>query len=300
MEEAKEKGNADFKAGKNQSAIDHYTAGINADPYNKTLTSTLYANRAACYLKLKKYDEAVSDCNKAIELNDGYAKAYLRRGEARMGLEDYEEALRDFNRCDQLDPRLGAQERIRIANQESKKASRKDYYKVLGVEKTAKEDELKKAYRKLALRWHPDKNSQTEEKKKEAEKKFKDINEAYAVLSDKEKKRQYDIGSDPNNPNAGFEGFSGGGGGGQGFSTGGFSQGGFSQGGFDAGDIDPNFIFKTFFGGEDPFASFGLGGQGGKPGGPGGAQRTTFMFGGPGGMGGPGGAQKTTFQFKRN
>ena len=62
-----------------------------------------------------------------------------------------------------------------------------DYYQVLGVEKKATADEIKKAYRKLALKWHPDKNSN-----KGAEEKFKKISEAYAVLSDTEKRQQYD------------------------------------------------------------------------------------------------------------
>lgn len=64
----------------------------------------------------------------------------------------------------------------------------KDYYKILGVEKTATQDEIKKAYRKLAMKYHPDKNPDN----KEAEKKFKDINEAHAVLSDPEKRKKYD------------------------------------------------------------------------------------------------------------
>lgn len=64
----------------------------------------------------------------------------------------------------------------------------KDYYKILGVEKTASQDEIKKAYRKLALKYHPDKNKGD----KASEEKFKEISEAYAVLSDAEKRKEYD------------------------------------------------------------------------------------------------------------
>lgn len=64
----------------------------------------------------------------------------------------------------------------------------KDYYKVLGVKKTATQDEIKKAYRKLALKYHPDKNRDN----KEAEDKFKELNEANEVLSDKDKRKKYD------------------------------------------------------------------------------------------------------------
>ena len=64
----------------------------------------------------------------------------------------------------------------------------KDYYHVLGVAKNASDEEIKKAYRKLAMKYHPDRNPN----KKEAEERFKEINEAYAVLSDKEKRKQYD------------------------------------------------------------------------------------------------------------
>src|SRR6187455_2807783 len=65
----------------------------------------------------------------------------------------------------------------------------KDYYKVLGVDKKATQDEIKKAFRKLALKYHPDKNP---DNKKEAEEKFKLINEANEVLGDPEKRKKYD------------------------------------------------------------------------------------------------------------
>ena len=69
-----------------------------------------------------------------------------------------------------------------------------DYYQVLGVDKKASADEIKKAYRKLAIKWHPDKNPNN---KVASEEKFKKISEAYAVLSDPEKRQQYDnFGSD--------------------------------------------------------------------------------------------------------
>ena len=82
-------------------------------------------------------------------------------------------------------------------------AESKDYYSILGVSKDATADDLKRAYRKLAKQYHPD-AQHTEEDKKNAEAKFKEINEAYSVLSDENKRAQYDrFGS--NFEQAGFE-----------------------------------------------------------------------------------------------
>lgn len=99
-------------------------------------------------------------------------------------------------------------------------AEKRDYYEVLGLKKGASEEEIKKAFRKMALKYHPDRNPGD----KEAEEKFKEVNEAYSILSDPDKKNKYDrFGFAGVDPNAGFGG-AGGGFGGFGGGAGGFED----------------------------------------------------------------------------
>lgn len=119
-------------------------------------------------------------------------------------------------------------------------ANKRDYYEVLGVNKNATDDELKKAYRKLAKKYHPDANP---DNKAEAEAKFKEVNEAYETLSDSQKRRMYDqFGTaDP-------QGFGGGAGGPFGGQGGYYSYNGSGFDGFgDFGDLGD--IFSSIFGG---------------------------------------------------
>ncbi|KAG2110237.1 uncharacterized protein F5147DRAFT_689724 [Suillus discolor] len=154
-----------------------------------------------------------------------------------------------------------------------------DYYKTLGISRDAGEDEIKKAYKKMALKWHPDRNGGSEE----SSKKFKEISEAFEVLSDKNKRTIYDQvgeeglkGAGGSAPGAGFPGFAGG----SGFPGGATFTFTSSPGGGGFAPSDPQKIFEQIFsqfgGGFGGMGgSGGMGGMGGSP-----------MFGG---MGGPSG-----------
>ena len=129
----------------------------------------------------------------------------------------------------------GLREKIQQAKLELKKSKRKDYYKILEVDQNADDDQIKKAYKKAALKWHPDKHqNDDEEGKKQADIMFKDVGEAYEILQDSQKRRRYDQGAD-------LEELQGQGGG---------------------GHMDPNDIFQMFFSsGGGPFGGGGGGGH---------------------------------------
>jgi len=225
----KEEGNTAFKAGNLDEAYKLYSEALLIDPCNRSTNAKLHFNRATVAAKLKKTGECLADCDKALELDPNYTKAALRRAKCYMETEQYEEAIRDYERILKSDKsNMEYRQLLQEAKLELKKSKRKDYYKILGVEKSANDDEIKKAYRKRAMVHHPDRHSSaSEDEKKEHETKFKEVGEAYAILSDEKKRRMYDSGQDLED------------GGGHGFH-----------------DVDPNSIFQAFFGG-------GMGGMGG-------------------------------------
>jgi DnaJ family protein C protein 7 len=190
--------------------------------------------------KLKNWDEAVGYATKAIEINPKHAKSFAVRANLYKDKDMFEEAIRDYDNFLKSDPKnveiKNELHRTKIALAQSKK---KDYYKILGVSRNATEDELKKAYKTLAKAHHPDRHSNaTQIEQKKQEKLFKDLGQAYAVLSDPTKRRKYDMGAyDENSSGDGFS----------------------SAAGFNAG-FDPSMFFSAFMNQQQGGGGFNPGG----------------------------------------
>lgn len=208
-------------------------------------------------LQLKDYPSAIADCTRALNLDPSYTKARKTKARATGESGDWETATREYKVIAESNPEEpNIQKDIRNAELELKKSKRKDLYKILGVEKDAGDQEIKKAYRKLAIVHHPDKNPDDEG----AAGRFKDIGEAYETLSDPEKRARYDSGEDLIDPNEMFA-----------------QQGGFPGGGGASMNISPEVLFQMMNGGGGGGFSFSTGGMGG---------------GMPGGFGGGGGGRR--------
>ncbi|XP_013775928.1 dnaJ homolog subfamily C member 7-like [Limulus polyphemus] len=215
----KEEGNVFFKEGNYQEAHNIYTEALSIDLSNISTNAKLYFNRATVCAKMARINEAIEDCSKAINLDENYIKAYLRRAKCYMETQMYEEAVRDYETVYAKEKRQEYKQILNHAKFELRKSKRKDYYKILGVSRNAMNDEIKKAYRKKALLCHPDRHTNaTEDERKEQERKFKQIGEAYSILSDSSKRNRYD----------------------KGFDTGDLGDAG-------TGGMDPNDIFESFF-----------------------------------------------------
>lgn len=197
LKEMKENGNMLFKSGRYREAHVIYTDALKIDEHNKDINSKLLYNRALVNTRIGSLREAVVDCNRVLELNSQYLKALLLRARCHNDLEKFEEAVADYETALQQEKTPEIKRLLRDAKFALKKSKRKDYYKILSVARNANEDEIKKAYRKKALIHHPDRHAgKSAEERKEEELKFKEIGEAYAILSDARKKSRYDSGQD--------------------------------------------------------------------------------------------------------
>ncbi|KAK1819405.1 hypothetical protein LTR12_006231 [Friedmanniomyces endolithicus] len=252
LDRMKEEGNGHFKYGRYQQAVDVYTAALDVDPVNKGTNAKILNNRAMCHAKLKHWALAREDCDRALALDPSYTKARKTRAKALGESGNWEEAVREYKNIAETSPEEpGIAKEVRNAEMELKKSKRKDYYKILGIGKEATEQEVKRAYRKLAVVHHPDKNPGDPD----AEERFKDIQEAHETLIDAAKRERYDSGVDLVDP---AEQFGGGGFGGMGGMGGGGMGGGMQ--------IDPEVLAQLFgqAGGRGGGGGFSFGGGGGR------------------------------------
>ncbi|KAL8168020.1 hypothetical protein V2J09_009519 [Rumex salicifolius] len=203
--------------GKLRVSVEDYKTALALDPNHTAYNVHLHLALCKVLVKLGRGKDALNSCTDALNIDEELTEALVQRGEAKLLVEDWE----------------GADVEIREALMRAEKAlklsKRKDWYKILGVSKMASVAEIKRAYKKLALQWHPDKNVDNSE---EAENKFRDIAAAYEVLGDEEKRTRYDRGEDED------MGMGGGGGGFGGFNP--FGAGGHQytfhfEGGFPGG-----------------------------------------------------------------
>ncbi|XP_017784757.1 PREDICTED: dnaJ homolog subfamily C member 3 isoform X2 [Nicrophorus vespilloides] len=156
-----------------------------------------------CYMKDEQTSEAVSACSDVINVQQDL-NVYCDRAEAYIMSDLFDDAIRDYKSALEIDQNFErAKEGLQRAQKLQQQSERRDYYKILDVKKSATKKEIVKAYRKQAQKWHPDNYQLDEKMKKIAEKKFIDIAAAKEVLTDEEKRRQFDNGEDPLDPESG-------------------------------------------------------------------------------------------------
>jgi len=246
--ELKEEGSNLYKNNKTKEAIEKWEKSVSLDIYHKKFNSLVYGNLMTAYNKLNDNSKSLKAINEALRLDPNFAKGYFKRGQIYCKIEDYQEAAKDYQTAQNLDPSLNLQGEIqKVSQKASKQAKTKDYYAIIGVKKDATNSEITKAYRKLCLKYHPDRQD-NEEAKELANKKMLDINEAYGVLKDADKRKKYDMGgvegANMDFPTSDFSGFSGF----PGFNMGGNGGGkqSFKFTSSNGGDIPPQF-YQMFF-----------------------------------------------------
>ncbi|KAM3398426.1 hypothetical protein P3S68_001941 [Capsicum galapagoense] len=240
-------GNAAFQSGKHAEAVEHYTAAVSCNFESRPFTAICFCNRAAAYRAMGQISDAIADCSLAIALDGNYAKmldecgstlnffylkALSRRASLFEMIRDYEQAASDLQRVVSLltrnmENKVGGsgsgshnnmssvneirqtQQKLAAMEEEARKEIPLNFYLILGIDSSVGASEIRKAYRKAALKHHPDKAGQSlarndnaddglwkeiaEEVHKDADRLFKMIGEAYAMLSDFAKRSRYDL-----------------------------------------------------------------------------------------------------------
>lgn len=171
-----------------------YTEALEVDPLNHATNSNILHNRALVNTKLGYFQDAIADCTNALSKNSSNLKGLILRGKCQNHVKNFKEAVKDLEATWKLEKTDEIWDLLNEAKAGLNGRNWKNYYKILGIGRHASDDEIKKAYKKQALVHHPDKQAnKSDEEKREHEKNFKEVGEAYAILSDPCKKKRFDI-----------------------------------------------------------------------------------------------------------
>ncbi|XP_043508586.1 dnaJ homolog subfamily C member 3 [Frieseomelitta varia] len=184
------------------NCIDSALPVLKLEPQVAKVRFIAHQHLCKCYTGNSEPSQAIKNCHEALNIRKE-ASVYCDRAEAYLAAEMFDDAIRDFKEALEIDMSLQrAKQGLHKAQQRQKLSESRDYYKILGVPRTASKRDIIKAYRKAAQKWHPD-NFQEGEEKKRAEKRFIDIAAAKEVLTDDEKRAKFDQGEDPLDPESG-------------------------------------------------------------------------------------------------
>lgn len=226
----KSAGNEAVKSRRYTEAVEHYTVALSTNIKSRPFAAICFCNRAAALQALGQIADAIADCSLAMALDENYTKAVSRRAALHEMIRDYTQAASDLQRLVSILENQSAEKakqsrspgrtissrdlrqacrHLSSMEEDAKKGEPLDFYLILGVKASDTAADIKKAYRKAALKHHPDKAGQflartengdegrlwkeiAHEVHKDADRLFKMIGEAYAVLSDPTKRSEYD------------------------------------------------------------------------------------------------------------
>ena len=190
------KGEAAYESGNYEEAVHLYQQSIDVDETHSEHTKICARRQSDAHMKLKEYSRAKAKAEEALAVDPNDASSHVKLGDALLALEDFDAAVRSMEQAARLQPKDQTyREHIQRAKVALKQSKEINYYKVLGVARDASSREIKRAYRKLAMELHPDRQK-GEEAKEKAANEFQKVAQANEILSDSEVRAKYDRGED--------------------------------------------------------------------------------------------------------
>lgn len=185
-----------------EACVDSARRVLTQEPNEQNVRFSAFQYLCKCYAATSETTSAIDNCQEALKIRREPG-VICDSADAYLAAEMFDDAIREFKDALEIDPNLQrAKQGLQKAQQRQKQSESRDYYKILGVPRTANKRDIIKAYRKAAQKWHPD-NFQEGDEKKRAQKKFIDIAAAKEVLTDEEKRAKFDQGEDPLDPESG-------------------------------------------------------------------------------------------------